>query len=142
MEILILGTPFETAKALDNLRLQKQIIECQQILKVIDRDEVKDPCMLQYKEYEEWLNFYLDCLVYYHFALYEENWTKQDSLMIKSRLCSKFAMEPPFHTQEYFNQMGYKLYLEDKEHYKYWAEFRYSSKELSSYEMFQKIKNQ
>lgn len=125
MEILILGTPFETAKALDNLRLQKQIIECQQILKVIDKDEVKDPCVLQYRGHEEWLNFYLDCLVYCHFALYEENWTKQDSLMIKSRLCSKFAMEvkPPFHTGAYFNQMGYNLYLEDKEHYKYWAKF-------------------
>lgn len=32
MQIFIIGTPFETAKALDRKRLNKQIIECQQIL--------------------------------------------------------------------------------------------------------------
>lgn len=36
MQVFIIGTPFETAKSLDKKRLNKQIIECKQILKAID----------------------------------------------------------------------------------------------------------
>lgn len=125
MQVFIIGTPLETAKALDNLRLQKQIIECLQILDAINKDWIDDPCVILYKGHEEWLKFYLDCLVYYQSALYEKNWTKQDSLMIKSQFCSRFAMDvrPPFHTQEYFNQMKGSLYTKDPEHYKRWKSF-------------------
>ena len=127
MQVFIVGTPLETAKALDNCRLNKQIIECQQILHALNGAKAlsNHPCVLQYRGHEEWLNFYLDCLVYYQFALHEESWSKQDSFMLKSQLCSRFAMDvrPPFHTQEYFNQMKKRLYTKDKEHYKQWANF-------------------
>ena len=130
MEILIIGTPFETAKILDNLRLQKQIIECQQILEALNRGNTLNnhQCVLQYKEHEEWLNFYLDCLVYYQCALHEESWAKQDSFIIKSQICSRFAMDvrPAFHTQEYFNQIKRKLYMEDKEYYKQWQRYDFN----------------
>lgn len=32
MNVFIIGTPLETARALDKARLNKQIIECQQML--------------------------------------------------------------------------------------------------------------
>lgn len=36
---------------------------------------------------------------------------------------SKFAdlCRPPFHTQDYYDQMKRRLYTKDKEHYKQWA---------------------
>jgi hypothetical protein len=36
MQVFIIGTPLETAKVLDNKRLNKQIIECGQILDAIN----------------------------------------------------------------------------------------------------------
>jgi hypothetical protein len=36
MQVFIVGSPLETAKALDNRRLNKQIIECQQILDALN----------------------------------------------------------------------------------------------------------
>ena len=36
MQIFLIGTVLETAQALDNRRLNKQIIECQQILDAIN----------------------------------------------------------------------------------------------------------
>lgn len=124
MQVFIIGTPLETARALDRKRLNKQIIECQQILDALNGAKAwsNHPCVLQYRGYEEWLNFYLDCLFYYRSYLCEENWTKQESLILKSQSCSRFAMDlrPPFHTQEYFSQMKKRLYTKDKEHYKQW----------------------
>jgi hypothetical protein len=127
MQVFIVGTPLETAEVLYNRRLNKQIIECQQIFHALNGAKTwsNHPCVLQYRGHEEWLNFYLDCLVYYQLALHEESWAKQDSFIIKSHFCSRFAMDvrPPFHTQEYFNQMKKRLYTKDKEHYKQWANF-------------------
>lgn len=127
MQVFIVGTPIETAKVLDRRRLNKQITECRQILDALDGAKAwsNHPCVLQYRGYEEWLNFYLDCLFYYKSYLYEESWTEKDSLLIKSQFCSRFAMDekPPFHTQEYFNNMKKRLYTKDPEHYKQWANF-------------------
>ena len=36
MNVFVIGSPIETAKCLDPRRLNKQIIECKQILKAID----------------------------------------------------------------------------------------------------------
>lgn len=127
MQVFIIGTPLETAKALDRKRLNKQIIECQQILKALNgaKSWSNHPCVLQYRGYEEWLNFYLDCLFYYRSYLCEESWSEQESLILKSHFCSRFAMDlkPPFHTQEYFIQMKRRLYTKDNEHYKQWSNF-------------------
>lgn len=127
MQVFVIGTPLETAKALDNRRLNKQIIECQQILSALNGAKAwsNHPCVLQYRGYEEWLNFYLDCLVYYQCALHEENWGEKDSFIIKSQICSRFAMDvmPSFHTQKYFSQMKRRLYTKDPEHYKQWSDF-------------------
>ncbi|MBR5476684.1 MAG: hypothetical protein IKV17_07700 [Bacteroidaceae bacterium] len=42
MQVFIIGTPLETAIALDPLRLNKQIVECQQILDALNGDIEND----------------------------------------------------------------------------------------------------
>ena len=64
MQVFIIGTPLETARALDPKRLRKQIIECRQILDALNGAKAwsNHPCVLQYRGYEEWLELYLDVL--------------------------------------------------------------------------------
>ena len=48
MQIFIIGSPFETAQALDKRRLNKQIIECRQIMKAINGESeawANHPCV-------------------------------------------------------------------------------------------------
>ena len=65
MQVFIVGTPFETAKALDNQRLRKQIIECDQILDALNGKAAwsNHPCVLQYKDHQWWLKGYRNCLM-------------------------------------------------------------------------------
>lgn len=62
MQVFIVGTPLETAMALDSRRLNKQIIECQQILDALNGKKAwsNHPCVLQYRGYEYWLTIYRD----------------------------------------------------------------------------------
>lgn len=125
MQVFIIGTPLETAKALDRRRLNKQIIECQQILDALNGAKAwsNHPCVLQYIGCEAWLSNYKLVLDYY----------RQESITIGEAakgLCREFAdfyndycqsIKPPFHTQEYFSQMKRRLYTKNPEHYKQWA---------------------
>jgi hypothetical protein len=114
MQVFIIGTPLETAMALDNHRLNKQIIECQQILDALNGAKAwsNHPCVLQYRGHEKWLEHYLSCL-----TLYKHNAT------IHAKVCSDLAQmcEPEWHTTEYFDQMKRRLYSKNPEHYKQWA---------------------
>lgn len=68
MQVFIIGTPLETAKVLDKKRLNKQIIECKQILNAIfgkTQACANHPCTLQYKDHKQWLYEYLQCLEQY-----------------------------------------------------------------------------
>lgn len=116
MQVFIIGTPLETAKALDRKRLNKQIIECQQILNALNGAKAwsNHPCVLQYRGHEVWLEHYSSCL-----TLYKHNAT------IHAKVCSDLAQmcTPSFHTQEYFIQMKKRLYTKDNEHYKQWVDF-------------------
>lgn len=51
MQVFIIGTPLETAIALDPLRLNKQLLETQQILDALNGKKAwsKHPAVLQYK---------------------------------------------------------------------------------------------
>ena len=115
MQVFIIGTPFETAQALDKRRLRKQIIECAQILKAIRGDSkawANHPCVKMYREYWEWLCHYQMALGYYIEG--------DDRASCRwSGYADRFR--PPFHTQEYFGQMKRRLYTKDNEHYKQWA---------------------
>lgn len=64
MQVFIVGTPLETAVALDTKRLHKQIVECGQILDALNGKTAwsNHPCVLQYRGYEKWLKGYLRVL--------------------------------------------------------------------------------
>lgn len=115
MQVFIIGSPLETAKALDKRRLNKQIIECEQILKAIngETDAYKNhPCTIQYREHVMWLKWYQRCLDLF----------KRGDL-IGAEGCNNSAnmIKPKWHTETYFNQMKRRLYTKDKEYYKQWA---------------------
>lgn len=114
MQVFIVGTPLETAMALDKKRLNRQIQETRVILDALNGKTAwsNHPCVLQYREHRQWLYEYLQCLQ--EFAK-GRVYTPQEY--------SRFADEyrPPFHTQEYFDQMKRRLYTKDPEHYAQWA---------------------
>ena len=113
MQVFIVGSPLETAMALDNRRLNKQIIECKQILDALNGKKAwsNHPCVLQYRGYEKWLKYYLRVLHNWYVGGVPHQF--YDDVANKTR--------PPFHTQEYFDQMKRRLYTKDPVHYAQWA---------------------
>ena len=114
MQVFIIGTAIETAMVLDKKRLNKQIVECQQILDALNGKSAwsNHPCVLQYKEHVQWLYEYKQCLE--QFAMGRVHTPQK---------YSEFAdkIRPPFHTQEYLDQMKRRLYQKDNNYYKQWA---------------------
>lgn len=115
MQIFIIGSAIETAKCLDKKRLNKQIIECRQILKAINRETkawVNHPCTIQYRTHKEWLIAYMHCLE----AFYNKD-------IHKARIWNLYALDntPNFHTQGYFENMKRRLYTKNPEHYIQWS---------------------
>lgn len=111
MQVFIIGTPLETAMALDKRRLNKQIIECGQILDALNGKSAwsNHPCVLQYKGHKEWLEEYHKCLV-----AYKNNDIVQ--AFVSEQWCH--ITRPKWHTQEYYDQMKRRLFEKDEEHYK------------------------
>ena len=115
MQIFIIGSPFETAQALDNRRLNKQIIETRQIIKAIKCESnawANHPCVKMYREHVLWLRFYIMCLCAYRNGFHD---------LSKSASDLAYNRKPDFHTQAYFDQMKRRLYTKDHEHYKQWS---------------------
>jgi hypothetical protein len=119
MQVFIIGSPLETAEALDRKRLNKQIIECQQILNAIDgktKAWVNHPCTVQYKNNKEWFINYLNTLIHYRRYI-----TLNDTFYLEAASicnCCANKLIPLFHTQEYFDNMKRRLYTKDHNHYK------------------------
>ena len=114
MQVFIIGSVIETAQVLDKRRLNKQIIECRQIIASLNNESVywkNHPCVLQYKYHKEWLNDYMRCLVYYQCG--NIDWAEK-----MSDICE--WTKPKFHIPEYFNQMKRRLYTKNNEFYKQW----------------------
>ena len=113
MQVFIVGTALETAMALDKKRKHKQWIEIQQILDALNGKIAwsNHPCTLQYKGYETWLMYYRTVIEYLNMDMMEQ--AKAISDLADS-------IRPPFHTQEYLNQMKKRLYTKNPEHYKQW----------------------
>lgn len=114
MNVFIVGTSFKTAQALDRKRLNKQIIECQQMLRAIDGAKAwhNHPCTIQYRQYREWLELYTLCLVAYR--------NGHDRCAVTWSMMAE-DVRPLFHTTEYFDQMKRRLYTKDPVHYAQWA---------------------
>ena len=121
MQVFIIGSPLDTAKSLDKKRLNKQIIECQQILNAIDgktKSWANHPCTVQYREHKNWLINYLNTLVHYRRYI-----VLCDTFYLNAaRICNCCANKviPPFHTSEYIDNMKKRLYTKNNEHYKQW----------------------
>ena len=116
MNVFIIGSPLETAMVLDGRRLNKQIIECQQILDALDGKVAwkNHPCTLQYRGFERWLGNYMACLMRYRAGLL-------DRAKVSSDWCDK--IRPHFHTQDFFDQMKRRLYTKNPEHYAQFADY-------------------
>lgn len=111
MNVFIIGTPLETAQKLDKRRLNKQIIECGQILKAIAGDTTawaNHPVTKMYAGHQKWLRNYMMCLDAYR------NGDMQNAIRFN---CHANEIKPPFHCQEYFDQMKRRLYTKDPIHY-------------------------
>ena len=125
MQVFIVGSPLETAKAMarDTRRYNKQIIEVRQILDALNGTKAwrNHPCTLQYKDYEEWLCDYHNCLLHYReylkFGNTEENYLGYAEFYSASAEDNK----PTFHTEEYFKQMKRRLYTKDPIYYAQWV---------------------
>lgn len=105
----------ETAMVLDKKRLNKQIIECQQMLDALNgktKAWANHPCTLQYHGYERWLLCYMSCLLRYKCGEYQR-------AEISDAWCK--LNKPHFHTEEFFDQMKRRLYTKDNTHYAQWA---------------------
>lgn len=116
MQVFIIGSPYETAMFLDKKRLNKQIVECIQMLKALEglsKGWRNHPCTIQYDKHRYWLWVYMLCLAAYR----EEQYFNS---ILFSEVCERY--KPEFHTDEYFEQMKRRLYTKDKEHYSYWSE--------------------
>lgn len=114
MNVFIVGSPLETAMALDKKRLNKQIIECRQILDALYGRAAwaNHPCTLQYDGHRDWLYAYMLCIEYF-----------KDGIYTLAHYWNAMAEEvkPPFHTEEFFTQMKRRLYTKDPVHYAQWA---------------------
>lgn len=114
MQVFIVGSPLETAMALDPKRLRKQIIECGQILDALHGQSAwsNHPCVLQYRGYEKWLEIYKGILMSYEKCEF-------GTAILSNMYADNYR--PDWHTQEYYDQMKRRLYTKDSEHYKLWA---------------------
>ena len=116
MNVFIVGSPLETAMCLDPRRLNKQIIECKQILKAIDGETkawLNHPSVKQYTKdiYCAWLRTYLFCLEYYKTGKYDV-----------AKVLSDYAdvIRPDWHTTRYLTQMKRRLYTKNNNYYSQW----------------------
>lgn len=117
MNVFIVGSPIETAYALDPKRLRKQIVECKQILSAL-KGETKawrnHPCVIQYEGHEPWLMLYMECL---------SAWIEGD--LMRATTANTAAMlyhTPLFHAEPYFDSMKRRLYTKDPMYYAQWAD--------------------
>ena len=118
MQVFVVGSPLETAMALDKARLRKQIIECHQILAAIHGEGkgwIHHLVVLMYSEPNSvrWLQMYADIL-----EGYLAGYTGLPEADREAR-----EITPAFHTPEFIRQMKSRLYSKDKEKYERYAEY-------------------
>lgn len=117
MQVFVVGSPLETAMALDKARLRKQIIECHQILAAIHGEGkgwIHHPVVLMYSEPNSvrWLQMYADIL---------EGYLDGSTGLIEADREAR-EITPVFHTEKFLTQMKRRLYTKNPEHYKQWAD--------------------
>lgn len=121
MQVFVIGSPLETARALDGKRLAKQIIEVEQLFSTLDGKSkawANHPVVRMYsqKEGRAYLRRYLRIL-----KAYRESSGKV-GIMLKAYNWLTHLLRPYFHSEEYYDQMKRRLYTKDPQHYAQWAE--------------------
>lgn len=112
-------SPIDTAMAMSNdkLRLRKQVIECDQILKAIyGQSEAwkSHPIVKMYSRHREWLESYTLCLKYYEFG-------DDDEAHAENALA--FQFRPPFLTKSFCDQHKRRLYTKAPDLYPQFASY-------------------
>lgn len=111
-------SPIDVAKCLDKKRLNKQIIECDQILKAISGESQawkNHPVVKMYFNHTTWLWYYRETLASYSEGLH--------SLANQfSHQCDHY-FRPEFLTQDFCDQHKRRLYTKAPETYPQFAEF-------------------
>ena len=115
MQVFVVGSPLETAMALDKARLRKQCIENRQILAAIHGEGkgwIHHPVVLMYSEPNSvrWLQMYADIL--------EGYLSGYTGLIEADREARKIT--PEFHTEKFLIQMKRRLFSKNPEYYKQW----------------------
>lgn len=117
MQVLVVGSPLETAMALSRKHLRNQINEAHVILAAIHGEGkgwIHHPVVLMYSEPNSvrWLSMYADIL---------EGFLDRSTGLIEADNEAK-AITPEFHTEKFLIQMKRRLFSKNPEHYKQWAE--------------------
>ena len=118
MQVFIIGDVLNTFEILDKKRLNKQLIECKQILNVYSGNTKawsNHPVVKSYKPYQKWLMIYT-------WALEEFLNKSSDLLMLMHYNRWLKENKPIFHTEDYFNQMKRRLYTKNNAFYNQFSE--------------------
>lgn len=115
MQVFIIGSPLETARALSKRYLNNQINEAKIIFDAISGAKAwrNHPVVLEYKDYMSWLILYTMILEAY----------RSEKYSVAERFNGKISdvIKPPFHDEEFFNQMKKRLYTKNPHHYSQWS---------------------
>lgn len=117
MQVFVVGSPLETAMALDPKRIRSQIREAHIILNAIHGEGkgwIHHPVVLIYSEPNSvrWLQMYADIL-----EGYLAGYTGLERADREAK-----AITPKFHTPEFIRQMKRRLYTKNPKEYERWAE--------------------
>ena len=110
-------SPFDVAKCLDNRRLRKQIIECDQILAAINGDSkawFNHPVVKMYSNHPIWLYHYREVLSCY---------LEGCPVLAKCTSNTVEDIRPPFLTDELCNQHKRRLYTKAPDLYPQFAPY-------------------
>ena len=115
MQVFIIGTPLETARALSKRHLNNQINEAGIILAALNGAKAwsNHPCVLQHRGCKSWLRAYYGCLYSYVRG-------KEQDAMVYSELAD--AIRPDWHDQRYYDNMKARLFTKNPQHYAQFAE--------------------
>ena len=115
MQIFIVGTVYETARALDPKRLWKQILETDQIIAALEGNAAwsNHPVVLMYKNHIDFLKIYRTVLGLYRSGNLEEAQNLSNTAEL---------LKPDFLGPYLYDQMKRRLYTKNKNYYNQWSD--------------------